>query len=93
MEPQFSPEGKTPLDPPFNILTALYSFKGPLSVDEVAQLFRKSPDTVYRMARKGEIPSYSFGGSVCFDPSVLVVWLVKKQPQLAIAARHFQKAA
>ncbi|MGC2612762.1 MAG: hypothetical protein WA354_01940 [Terracidiphilus sp.] len=53
----------------------------------------KSPDTIYRMAQKRQIPTLMFGGSRCFDPSVLAHWLIKNDPQLAIAARYFQKAA
>jgi hypothetical protein len=45
------------------------------------------------MAQKRLIPSFMFGGSRCFDPSELALWLIKKEPQLAVAARHFQKAA
>jgi len=33
---------------------------------EVAEMFGKSPDTVYRMAQKRQIQSFMFGGSRCF---------------------------
>ena len=85
--------GKTPLNTPFNILTAIYSLTGPQSVKEVAEMFGKSPDTIYDMALKQQIPSFMFGGSRCFDPSVLALWLIKNDPQLAVAARYFQNAA
>jgi excisionase family DNA binding protein len=85
--------GNAPFNAPFNILTALYSLTGTLSVEEVAEMFGKSPDKVYRMAQKHQIPSFMFGGSRCFDPSALAHWLIKKEPQLAVAARYFQKAA
>jgi len=88
-----SVRGKAPFNAPFNILTALYSLNGLLSVEEVAEMFGKSPDTVYRMAQKRQIPSFMFGGSRCFDPSELAHWLIKKEPQLAVAARYFQHAA
>ena len=88
-----SVRGKAPFNAPFNILTALYSLTGLLSVEEVAEMFGKSPDTVYRMAQKRQIPSFMFGGSRCFDPSELAHWLIKKEPQLAVAARYFQQAA
>ncbi|WP_348262661.1 helix-turn-helix domain-containing protein [Telmatobacter sp. DSM 110680] len=94
METQFiSPRGNAPFNAPFNILIALYSLTGLLSAEEVAEMFGKSPFTIYRMAQKREIPSFMFGGSRCFDPSELALWLIKKEPQLAVAARHFQKAA
>jgi excisionase family DNA binding protein len=85
--------GKTPFNAPFNILTALYSLTRSLSVEEVAEMFGKSPDTVYRMAQKRQIPSFMFGGSRCFDPSELAHWLIKKEPPLAAAAQYFQQAA
>jgi excisionase family DNA binding protein len=84
-----SPRGNTP----FNILTALTSLTGLLSVEEVAEIFGKSPDTVYRMTQKRQIPSFMFGGSRCIDPSALALWLIKKEPSLAVAARYSQKAA
>jgi hypothetical protein len=33
------------------------------------------------------------GGSWRFDPSTLANWLIKKEPQLAVAARRQLKAA
>jgi len=59
-----SVRGRAPFNAPFNILTALYSLNGLLSVEEVAEMFGKSPDTVYRMAQKRQIPSFMFGGSL-----------------------------
>lgn len=56
-------------------------------------MFGKSPYTIYRMAQKRQIPGFMFGGSQCFDPFELSLWLIKKEPQLAAAARYFQKAA
>ena len=85
--------GKAPFNTPFNILTALYSLTGPQSVKEVAEMFGKSADTIYGMALKHQIPSFMVGGSRCFDPSELALWLIKKDPQLAVAARYFQNAA
>jgi excisionase family DNA binding protein len=88
-----SMRGKAPFNSPFNILTALYSLAGLLSVEEVAEMSGKSRDTVFRMAQKRQIPSFMYGGSRCFDPSELAHWLIKKEPQLAVAARYFQQAA
>jgi excisionase family DNA binding protein len=78
---------------PFNILNALQAVRGLLSVGEVADLFGKSPATIYRMAQKRQIPSLMIGGSRMFDPSTLILWLTKKEPQLAVAARMVQQAA
>jgi excisionase family DNA binding protein len=78
---------------PFNILNALQAVHGLLSVGEVADLFGKSPATIYRIAQKRQIPSLMIGGSRMFDPSTLILWLTKKEPQLAVAARMVQQAA
>jgi excisionase family DNA binding protein len=78
---------------PFNILNALQAVRGLLSVGELADLFGKSPATIYRMAQKRQIPSLMIGGSRMFDPSTLILWLTKKEPQLAVAARMVQQAA
>jgi len=78
---------------PFNILIALQGFQGLISVDQVAELLEKSIFTIYRMAQKRQIPSLMIGGSRMFDPSTLALWLIRKEPQLAVAARQFQQAA
>ncbi|HTW62598.1 MAG TPA: helix-turn-helix domain-containing protein [Terracidiphilus sp.] len=76
----------------FNILSALESARGLLTVRDVATLLRKSPYSIYRLAEKRKIPSLVIGGSRCFDPSVLALWLSKKEPSLAAAARRFKAA-
>jgi hypothetical protein len=45
------------------------------------------------MAQKRQTPSLMIGGSRMFDPSTLILWLTKKEPQLAVAARMVQQAA
>ncbi|MGB8098196.1 MAG: helix-turn-helix domain-containing protein [Terracidiphilus sp.] len=76
----------------FNILLALESARGLLSVRDVAELLGKSIFTIYRMAESRKIPSLMIGGSRCFDPSVLALWLSKKEPSLATAARRLKTA-
>jgi excisionase family DNA binding protein len=76
----------------FNILLALESARGLLSVRDVAELLGKSTFTIYRMAENRKIPSLMIGGSRCFDPSVLALWLSKKEPSLATAARRLKTA-
>ena len=76
----------------FNILLALEAARGLLSVRDVAALLGRSSWSVYRMAEKRQIPSLLIGGSRVFDPSVLALWLAKKEPALAIAARRIRAA-
>ena len=47
----------------FNILLALESARGLLSVRDVAELLGKSTFTIYRMAESRKIPSLMIGGS------------------------------
>jgi hypothetical protein len=56
-------------------------------------MFGKSRATIYRMAQKRQIPIFMLGGSRMFDPSTLALWLTRKEPLLAVAARQFQQAA
>jgi predicted DNA-binding transcriptional regulator AlpA len=76
----------------FNILLALESARGLLTVRDVAKFLHKSKYSIYRMAEKRQIPSLVIGGSRFFDPSVLALWLSKKEPSLAAAARRFKAA-
>jgi excisionase family DNA binding protein len=46
-----------------------------LIVREVAEIFRVTPGTVYRLARKHVIPSFRFGGSLLFNPQKLAQWM------------------
>jgi excisionase family DNA binding protein len=82
------PEGE-----PFNIINALSAVRRLLTIDEVADLLGKSKSAVYRMAQEKHIPAMMIGGSWRFDPSTLAIWLVKKEPQLAVAARRQLRAA
>ena len=84
---------EVPEDEPFNIINALSAVRRLLTIDEVADLLGKSKYTFYRMAQKKQVPGLMIGGSWRFDPSTLAMWLVKKEPQLALAARKQRKAA
>lgn len=81
-------------DPPtmYNILIALESVHRMLTVREVAELLQKSHFSIYRMAQRRQIPSLMIGGTRYFDPSVLALWLSKKEPSLAAAARRLKTA-
>ena len=76
----------------FNILVALESADGLLNVREVASLLGKAPFSIYRLAQKRQILSLMIGGHRCFDPSVLALWLAKKEPTLFVAARRLRSA-
>ena len=46
-----------------------------LTAREVAEFFRVSDMTIYRLAKAGSIPSFKIGNSLRFDPKVLASWL------------------
>ena len=75
-----------------HILVALESANGLLNVLEVASIPAKSPFSIYCLAQKRRIPSLMIGGHRCFDPSVLALWLAKKEPTLSVAARRLRSA-
>jgi excisionase family DNA binding protein len=81
-------------EPPamYNILLALEAVHRMLTVREVAELLQKSHFSIYRMAQRRQIPSLMIGGTRYFDPSVLALWLSKKEPSLAAAARRLKTA-
>jgi excisionase family DNA binding protein len=85
-------DSQSPAPEMFNILLALEAARGLLTVREVATLLGRSSWSIYRMAEKRQIPSLMIGGSRVFDPSVLALWLSKKEPSLAVAARRFKAA-
>jgi excisionase family DNA binding protein len=87
---QLAPRGcSVAVGPPFNILARIRSIMHLMTVGEVAEVLGKSEKTIYRMAAKHQIPNILIGGSRHFDPSTLILWLIKKEPQLAVAARQF----
>jgi len=58
-----------------------------LTVDEVAQIMRIHRETVYAMARRGEIPCKKVGGSLRFSRDRIFKWLngdeeVERRPVL-----------
>ncbi len=50
-----------------------------LTVDELAAALRCQPEKVYRLAARGELPSYKVEGRRLFDEHEVTAWL---------AARH-----
>lgn len=52
-----------------------------LTIEEVAKMFRVADATVYRMARKGEIPAVKFGKVWRIDYNKLKNQLNKTKPE------------
>ena len=77
---------------PFSIVNGFARFERLMTVEEVATLLGRSKFTIYRMAQRKQIPSLIISGSRMFDPATVVMWLTRKDPQLAIAARRLLAA-
>jgi excisionase family DNA binding protein len=81
---------------PYSFIGALESYKGLMTVEEVAGVLGVSRFTVYRMAQRKQLPSLVIGGSRKFDPAALAMHYRKKSPESAAAARfgsHSDSAA
>jgi excisionase family DNA binding protein len=46
-----------------------------LTVDELAAVLRCQPEKVYRLAARGELPSYKVEGRRLFDQHEFTAWL------------------
>jgi len=46
-----------------------------LTADELAEILRCQPEKVYRLAARGEIPSYKVEGRRLFDRGEVAAWL------------------
>lgn len=71
---------------PWSLIVAIEAHRGLMSATDLAVILGKSKFTVYRMAKRREIPSLIVGGSRCFDPAALAQHYRKKSPQSAAAA-------
>lgn len=52
----------------------LAEFDRAMTAEDVATLFSLTPDTIYKHARSGMIPSFRIGTAVRFDPKRLLEW-------------------
>ena len=50
-----------------------------LTADELALVLRCQPEKVYRLAARGELPSYKVEGRRLFDESEVVRWLESRR--------------
>ena len=77
----------TPNSRPWSLVAEIEAHTGLMTVDEVAEVLRVSVYTVYRMAKRKQIPSLVIGGSRRFDPAALAFHFRKKSPESAAAAK------
>ena len=50
-----------------------------LTVDELAAILRCQPEKVYRLAARGELPSYKVEGRRLFSESEVANWLQERR--------------
>jgi excisionase family DNA binding protein len=50
-----------------------------LTVDELAAILRCQPEKVYRLAVRGELPSYKVEGRRLFSESEVATWLQERR--------------
>lgn len=57
-----------------------------LTVAEVSAYLRKSPSTIYRLARQGQLPCKKIGGTWRFSREDLEEWIRVPQPKTPVNA-------
>lgn len=51
-----------------------------LRVRDVAQILGVSVQQIYKMAARGQIPSFRVASAIRFDPQAFAIWLREKYP-------------
>jgi excisionase family DNA binding protein len=68
-----------------NLIQELEGRHGAMKVSELTELLGVDDKHIYRMAARGQLPSFRVGGAVRFDPQEVANWLRLKYggPQLS----------
>jgi len=68
-----------------NLIQELEARHGAMKVSELTELLGVDDKHIYRMAARGQLPSFRVGGAVRFDPQEVANWLRQKygRPQLS----------
>lgn len=59
-----------------------------LTVDELAAVLRCQPEKVYRLAARGELPSYKVEGRRLFNQAEIIRWLDEQRDGLRSEPSH-----
>lgn len=59
-----------------------------ITVDELADVLRCQPEKVYRLAARGELPSYKVEGRRLFNQDEIARWLEEQRDGLASFSPH-----
>ena len=70
-----------------NLIQELESRHGAMKVSELTELLGVDDKHIYRMAARGQLPSFRVGGAVRFDPQEVANWLRLKYGNESFAAK------
>jgi excisionase family DNA binding protein len=83
-----------------NLIEQLDARHGAMRVADLTALLGVDDKHIYRMAARGQMPSFRLGGAVCFDPQEVAKWLrskygAEKKPPAAVrpSRRQHQSVA
>jgi excisionase family DNA binding protein len=63
-----------------NLIEELEARHGAMKVCDLTELLGVDDKHIYRMAARGQLPSFRVGSAVRFDPQELAKWLRSKYP-------------
>jgi excisionase family DNA binding protein len=70
-----------------NLIEELEARRGAMKVSDLTQLLGVDDKHIYRMAARGQLPSFRVGGAVRFDPQEVANWLRLKYGPTTQAGR------
>ena len=59
-----------------------------LRVRDIARILGVSAQQIYKMAARGQIPSFRVANAIRFDPQVFATWLREKYPSQHVPSIH-----
>jgi excisionase family DNA binding protein len=71
-----------------NLIEQLEERHGAMKVCDLTELLGVDDKHIYRMAARGQLPSFRVGGAVRFDPQEVAKWLKSKYPPIPPSARR-----
>ncbi len=71
----------------WSMLEEIETHRKPMTAKELGPILNVHPKTLYKMAHRNDIPSVMIGDCVRFDPRSVALWLRRKDPMLATAAK------
>ena len=70
-----------------NLIEKLEARSGAMKVAELCELLGVDDKHIYRMAARGQLPSFRVGGAVRFDPHEVANWLRLKYGDQSLPAK------